>query len=85
MNENIQALLNGIKTDSSGKWVSIDTLGEEIPKILEACLKEVNRTNVMPCGYTSRDVTIAECGKLKSIDRAIEYFGLSKNIGNRYD
>lgn len=85
MNENLQNLLNNIKTDVSGKWINIEVLKEAIPNILVECLKEVKRTNVQPCGYTIRDVSIAECAKERSIKRVAEHYGLPTYLGKNYD
>lgn len=44
MNENIKNLVSKVKTDTSGKWISIDDVNSLVEQVVQECIKVVDET-----------------------------------------
>ena len=77
MSQQIQELINEVKTDTSGRWVHASELPVLVEKIVRECTDVVKQTPTH-CAHTTYDLSIVDCTIQKSVDEILGHFNLAK-------
>ncbi len=73
MSDKIKKILSEVKTDVSGKWVSIDELEKYTKSVIDECLSVIKQTPTTSA-YTTFDMGVVKGTIEKSIDTVKKYF-----------
>lgn len=80
MNEKINNLVQSTKTDTSGKWVNIDSLENLIERVVKECI-DVVESAPTHCAFTTHDLSTVECTLGKASEQLHIHFGIKKVFG----
>ncbi len=70
-----QQLLENLKKDTSGKWVSIDDVDSLVNELVQQAITAVENTGTQ-CAYTTHDLPVAQCTIRRSVQTLKEHFGV---------
>ena len=73
MSNRIRKILNEVKTDVSGKWVSIDELESYTKSVVDECLDVIKKTPTSSA-YTTFDLGVVKGTIEKSVDTVKKHF-----------
>lgn len=68
-------LIQNIKTDSSGKWVSIHDVESVIDTVIAQAIDIVSKTGTQ-CAFTTFDLGIVQCTIQRSVNELKSHFGV---------
>jgi len=71
-----QQLLENLKKDTSGKWVSIDDVAALVDHLINEAIGAVEKTGTQ-CAFISHDLGIVQCTIDRSVDAVKKHFGLA--------
>lgn len=69
-----QQLLENLKKDTSGKWVSLDEVENLISQLIAESIVAVENTGTQ-CAYTTYDLPIVQCTIRRSVQALKDHFG----------
>ena len=73
MSNRIEKIINEIRTDVSGKWVSIDDLENHTKSVVNECLDVIKKTPTSSA-YTTFDMGVVKGTIEKSVDTVKKHF-----------
>lgn len=71
-----QQLLENLKKDTSGKWVSIDDVATLVDQVVNEAIGAVEKTGTQ-CAFTTHDLSTAQCTIDRSVNVLKKHFGLA--------
>jgi hypothetical protein len=71
-----QQLLENLKKDTSGKWVSIDDVAALVDQMVNEAVSAVEKTGTQ-CAFTTHDLGTVQCTIDRSVDAVKKHFGLA--------
>jgi hypothetical protein len=73
MSNRIEKIINEVRTDVSGKWVSIDDLENHTKSVVNECLDVIKKTPTSSA-YTTFDMGVVKGTIEKSVDTVKKHF-----------
>ena len=73
MSNRIEKIINEVRTDVSGKWVSIDDLENHTKSVVNECLDVIKKTPTTSA-YTTFDMGVVKGTIEKSVDTVKKHF-----------
>lgn len=70
-----QTLIENVKKDTSGKWISVDDAEQLINDVIAQAVIAVQNTGKQ-CAYTTHDLIAVECTIAKSVQALKGHFGV---------
>ena len=70
-----QKLLDNLKTDTSGKWASVDDVEQLVNQVIAEAISAVEQTG-RQCAYTTHDLSIVDCTISRSATALKNHFGV---------
>ena len=68
-------LLENVRTDTSGKWVSIEDVGSLIDCVIQQAVHVVESTGTQ-CAYTTHDLIAVNCAIRQCTESLKTHFGI---------
>lgn len=70
-----QQLLENLKKDTSGKWVSIEDVEQLVNTVISQAVAAVESTGTQ-CAYTTHDLIAVKCAINQCVDTLKKHFGI---------